>query len=128
MDKSTGNGLLVNSKLVEQSVTFTPTEACGELDMFYGFNTTGLGGAQLVIFESLYQGNQLILEHKDIENELESFEIDINVPDTGYIIKHAAGGRESSHQELLFIAIASIAPLIIYGFNRLSAHKRFMKR
>ncbi|MBQ6414004.1 VaFE repeat-containing surface-anchored protein [Candidatus Saccharibacteria bacterium] len=128
MDKSTGNGLLVDSKLVEQSVTFTPTEVCGEFPMYYTFNTKGLTGAQLVIFESLYYNDELLIEHKDIENELESFEIDITPPDTGFITKNASGSQETSHQELLIIAIIAIAPVGIYAFNRRQARKHFLNR
>ena len=124
MDKSTGNGLLVNSALVEQSVTFTPTEACGEIDMLYTFNTTGLGGAQLVVFESLYLDNELILEHKNLDNEPESFEIDINVPDTGYITSKSSDGQSASH--FLLIAVIAIAPIGIYTINRRQARKRFL--
>ena len=128
MDKSTGNGLLVDSQLVEQSVTFTPTEVCGEFPMYYTFNTKGLAGAQLVIFESLYYNDELLIEHKDIENELESFEIDITPPETGFITKNASGSQETSHQELLIIAIIAIAPVGVYVFNRRQARKHFLNR
>jgi hypothetical protein len=128
MDKNTGNGLLVDSKLVEQSVTFTPTEVCGEFPMYYTFNTKGLAGAQLVIFESLYYNDELLIEHKDIENELESFEIDITPPETGFITKNASGSQETSHQELLIIAVIAIAPVGVYVFNRRQARKHFLNR
>ena len=128
MDKSTGNGLLVDSKLVEQSVTFTPTEACGEFPMYYTFNTKGLAGAKLVIFESLYHNDELLIEHKDIENELESFEIDITPPETGFITKTTSGSQETSHQEFLIIAIIAIAPVGAYAINRRQARKHFLNR
>lgn len=128
MDKSTGNGLLVNSKLVEQSVTFTPTESCGEFPMEYSFNTEGLSGAQLVIFENLYHDGKLLIEHKDINNELESFEIDITPPETGFITKNASGSQETSHHELLIIAAIAISPIAVYVFGRRQARKRFLNR
>ena len=128
MDKSTGNGLLVNSSPVEQSITFTPTEYCGEIPMHYSFNTKGLTGAQLVIFESLYYDDELLIEHRDIENELESFEIDITPPETGFITKDASGTQETSHQELLIIAVIAVAPVGVYAMNRRQARKRFLNR
>lgn len=126
MDKSTGNGLLVNSALVEESITFTPTEYCGEIPMYYTFNTKDLTGAKLIVFESLYEGDKLLIEHKDFDNELESFEIDINPPDTGFVTKHTEPG--ASHQELLIIAALAFAPIVIYSTNRFQARKRFFNK
>ena len=123
MDKETGNGILVNSAPVESSVTFTPTEPCGETEMIFNFNTTNLGGARLVVFESLYYNNELIIEHKDINNEDESFEIDINAPETGYAAKMSTGTTETNHIELLFVAAFAIIPSIVYGANHI-----FVKR
>ena len=128
MDRDTGNGLLVNSAPVEQTATFTPTETCGNFDMTYSFNTTDLGGARLVIFESLYYNDELLIEHKDIDNELESFEIDINVPETGFATRNHNGGQESSHQELIVIAIIATVPVIAYSLNRYRVRKSFLKR
>ena len=128
MDRDTGNGLLVNSNPVEQTATFTPTETCGNLDMTYSFNTTDLGGARLVIFESLYYNGELLIEHKDINNELEAFEIDINVPETGFVTRNHNGGQASSHQEFIIIAIIATVPVIAYAFNRYRVRKSFLKR
>ena len=128
MDKSTGNGILVDSQTIEQSVTFTPTEACGEFPMYYTFNTKDLSGAKLVIFESLYYNDKLLIEHKDIENELESFEIDIETPDTGFVTKNEIIGGGSSHQEFLIIGVIAMIPVGIYAFSRYQARKRFYNR
>ena len=128
MDRDTGNGLLVNSAPVEQTATFTPTETCGNFDMTYSFNTTDLGGARLVIFESLYYNDELLIEHKDIDNELESFEIDITPPETGFATRNHNGGQESSHQELIIIAIIATVPVIAYSLNRYRVRKSFLKR
>lgn len=123
MDKSTGNGLLVNSSPVEQSITFTPTEYCSEIPMQYSFNTRGLTGAQLVIFETLYYNDEPLIEHRDLDNEDESFEIDINPPETGYAAKMSTGTTETTHTELLVIAVFAITPVVIY-----SASHHFAKR
>ena len=124
MDKDTGNGLLVNSAPVESSVTFTPTEPCGETEMNFSFNTTNLGGAKLVVFESLYYNDELLIDHKDINNEDESFEIDINAPETGYAAKVSSGTTETTHTELLVIAAFAITPAIIYSASHLFSKRK----
>ena len=63
MNKESGEELLVNGEPVTQVVTFTPEECCGELDMFYEFDATGLGDMTIVIFEKLYQGENLLIDH-----------------------------------------------------------------
>ena len=124
MDKDTGNGLLINSAPVESSVTFTPTEPCGETEMNFSFNTSNLGGAKLVVFESLYYNDELLIEHKDINDEDESFEIDINAPETGYAAKVSTGTTETTHTELLIVSALSIVPIIIYSGSHLFAKRR----
>ncbi len=126
MDKATGNGLLINSAPVEQELTFTPEKACGELDMFYNINTRGIGGAKLIIFESLYQGDQLILEHRDFNNDSEAFEVFLPAPETGTVTETKSGGQETS-PALLIAFILFVAPIGGYVIKRHNARKRFFK-
>ena len=126
MDKATGNGLLINSAPVEQELTFTPEKACDELDMFYNINTRGIGGAKLIIFESLYQGDQLILEHKDFNNDSEAFEVFLPAPETGTVTETKSGGQETS-PALLIAFILFVAPIGGYVIKRHNARKRFFK-
>ena len=83
MNKKTGEELLVNDNVVNQEITFTPEEPCGKFDMFYELNTADLGGAELVIFESLYRGEELILEHKDVNDADEAINVALPAPNTG---------------------------------------------
>lgn len=124
MDKSTGNGLLVNSAPVESSVTFTPTEACGDTEMYFEFNTTNLGGAHLVVFEDLYYDGELIIEHHDINDDDESFEIDPNAPDTGYAARVSGGTTETTHSGLLVISAIAITPVILFAAGHFFSKKR----
>lgn len=129
MDKETGNELLINNAPVQSEVTFTPTEACGETEMYFRFNTSNLGGAKLVIFEGLYFDDNLLLEHRDLDNSDESFEVDLNAPDTGYAARMSTGTTETKHIELLIISIASIVPITIYsGYRLLNKRKIGFKR
>ena len=127
MNKKTGNGVLVNSEPVEAETVFTPDEACGETEMIFKFNTADLGGVDLVIFESLYIEDELILEHKDINNADETVSVMPPAPDTGLFTRLASEGAGGG--QILYIAIGvvivSTGGFLIY---RLGARKRFMKR
>ena len=124
MDKETGNGILVNSAPVESTVVFTPTETCGEIAVYFNFNTTNLGGAKLVVFESLYLDDELIIEHGDIDDEDQSFEIDITAPETGYATKVAGGSTETTHVELLIITAISTVPIVVYITNHFLSKRK----
>ncbi len=126
MNKETESPLLINGEPVEQEVKFTPENACGELDMFYPIDTTGLAGARLVIFESLYRDNELILEHKDFNNADESFEVEIPAPETGAFTGSEQGS--SAVNIALVIFIVSTAGVTVYGVSRVYARKSFLKR
>jgi hypothetical protein len=125
MDKSTKNGVLVNSESVEQSVTFTPEEACGELEMFYDIDTTNLAGAELVIFESLYIGDDLILEHKDFNNESEFISVEVPAPDTGVSTRNH--DSNTTNGTFIFIGTTVVICFSGYASSRLFARRKFYK-
>ena len=125
MDKETGNPLLINDKTVEDEITFTPEERCGELEMSYRINTAGLGGKKLVVFESLYRDEELLLEHKNINDVDESIEVELPAPDTGANTKNHDGGIAGGTP--VFIGAAIVLCLGGYVTSRLSARKRFYK-
>ena len=127
MDKKTGSELLINGEPVEQVATITPEETCGELEMFYPLNTTGLAGSELVIFESLYLEDQLLIEHNDFNNESESFSVDMPAPDTGYVAESSKGNMTSSNPWIIEIAIA-IIPVGLYMFNRIRSRRKIYNR
>ena len=127
MNKKTGNGVLVNSEPVEAETVFTPDEACGETEMIFKLNTADLGGVDLVIFESLYIEDELILEHKDINNADETVSVMPPAPDTGLFTRLASEGAGGG--QILYVAtgivIVSVGGYLVY---RLGARKRFMKK
>lgn len=138
MDKSTGNGVLVNSESVEQSVIIEPEEPCGEVVMEYPINTAGLGGRELVIFETLYlvedggseEGDETIeteiISHKDLSNEEETVRVELPTPDTGYVTKSNDAGT-TSYDSVTFIGGATILGLGGYIIFRRSARRKVMK-
>ena len=68
MDKETGKELTVNGKAVKGSATFTAQAETGTLDVKFSLDGSALGGKTLVVFEDLYEGEQKIAEHADIDD------------------------------------------------------------
>ena len=74
MVKSENAKLIVNSKPVENDLTFTATDTKMEVQIAFTFNAIELGGKELVTFEELYDVTNLdkpikVAEHKDIKDE-----------------------------------------------------------
>ena len=69
MDKETGEPLLVNDQQVTSEATFVPTESNGTADVLFTFDATGLEATSVVVFETLFQGETIIAEHRDLEDE-----------------------------------------------------------
>ena len=55
MDKATGKKLMVNDKTIEATALFTPNSADGEIELEFRFDSTGLAGKEVVVFEYLYK-------------------------------------------------------------------------
>jgi hypothetical protein len=75
MDQSTGEALMVEDAEVTSSVTFTPEEAEGTVDVVFTFYGAGLEGKTLVAFETLTYENVILAVHADIEDEEQSIYI-----------------------------------------------------
>ena len=69
MDKETGEPLLVNDQQVTSEATFTPAEPNGTIDVLFTFDTSVLTGKAVVVFETLYIGEEEVTSHTDIEDE-----------------------------------------------------------
>ena len=128
MDKTTRKGILSNSMPVESELTFTPEECCGDAEMFYQLNTKDLGGKELVIFESLYLEDELILEHRDFENVGESINVELPPPDTGIITKSDTVAAGSSNNNLFVIITTSVIGFAGYFTSRLITRKKFLSK
>ncbi len=105
MDKGTGDKLLIDDAPVEDELTFTPEECCGQVEMSFTLHTANLAGAELVIFENLYQDDQLVLEHNNLYNIAQTVSVETPLPapepvpeitpDTGSFSKESSGANES---------------------------------
>ena len=69
MDKATGKELLIGEKKITAKKEFTPKTADGSVDLEYTFDASALAGKQVVVYEELYTGDNLIGEHKNINDE-----------------------------------------------------------
>ena len=126
MNKNTKEPLLVDGKKVEQTITLTPDSACGTTEMIYSLNTKDLGGTDLVIFEELYYGDELILSHSDFNNASQTVSVAPPPPDTGAITKTANGGILSDNATIIVFAIGG--SLGLYASARAFSRKRFLNK
>ena len=69
MDKATGEPLLVNEQQVTAELEFTPNSSEGSVELTYTFDGSALAGKSVVVFEDLYQEENVIASHADINDE-----------------------------------------------------------
>lgn len=69
MDKATGEPLLVGEQQVTAELEFTPDSADGAVELTYTFDSSALVGKSVVVFEDLYQGENVVASHADINDE-----------------------------------------------------------
>ena len=69
MDKETGEPLLVGEQQVTAELEFTPTSSEGSVELTYTFDGSALAGKSVVVFEDLYQGENVVASHADITDE-----------------------------------------------------------
>ena len=73
MDKETGEPLLIGEgeeqAQVTSEATFTPAGPNGTIDVLFTFDASALAGKAVVVFETLYIGEEEVTSHTDIEDE-----------------------------------------------------------
>ena len=69
MDKETGEALLVNEQQITAELEFTPTKSEGTVELTYTFDGSALAGKAVVVFEDLYQDENVVASHADLEDE-----------------------------------------------------------
>jgi len=68
MDKSTNAPLLIGGEEVVAQRTFRAFGESGAITVEFTFNSLTLAGKQIVVFQYLYHGNEIIAEHTDIDD------------------------------------------------------------
>ena len=127
MNKETGEVVKFNDEPVTSTVTFTPEEACGELEMIYKLNTTGLEGSRLVIFESLFRDEEKLVEHSDLGDEDQSVVVEMPVPDTGAPTKKDTSATEAINIAFIVGAVVFVG-LGGYISMRVVAKRRIFRK
>ena len=69
MDKETGEPLLVGEQQVTAELEFTPISSEGSVEPAYTFDVSALAGKSVVVFEDLYQDENVVASHADINDE-----------------------------------------------------------
>ena len=69
MDKETGEPLLVGEQQVTAELEFTPISSEGSVELAYTFDGSALAGKSVVVFEDLYQDENVVASHADINDE-----------------------------------------------------------
>ena len=76
MDKNTGEALKVGGEEIHAESTFTPETTDGETVVKLTFDGSGITQAtEIVVFETLYQGEVKIAAHEDINDEGQTVKI-----------------------------------------------------
>ena len=83
MDKEPGKPLVIDGKEVTASGKFTAKTPNGKQDVEFTFNTAGLDGKKLVVFESMSTDNKEVATHTDINDEGQTVEVDKKTPKIG---------------------------------------------
>ena len=68
MDKATGEPLTADGKQVTAEKEFTPKTESGAEELSYTFNASALAGKAVIVFEDLYEGENKVASHADIED------------------------------------------------------------
>ena len=83
MDKETGEAVTdADGAAVTSTVEFTPVQISGEQEVEFTFDTTGIAGHDVVVFEELYNAQgDLIASHEDIDDEGQT--VQVGTPEIG---------------------------------------------
>ena len=80
MIKETGKPVLVSGKQVTSEVTFVAEGSSGTVETEFTFDSTGLEGKTLVVFEYLYYEGRLIAEHSNINDKAQTVTVESKEP------------------------------------------------
>lgn len=109
MDKATGSVLTQDGEELVKTISFTPTEETGTVEITFALDTTLLGSKELVIFEYLSKDGREIADHADMLDEEQTVQIE---PAIGIItIKDKPSFIESIKTGDVGIGVAVIALL-----------------
>ena len=121
MDKSTGEALLIDGEKITAETTFVAETSDGTVKVTFNFDGTGLGGKDLVVFEELYYKDELIAEHKDINDQEQTITIEKPVAPA---IPTKPVTNDNSVNFIVYLASGSIALLFAVAFMFITGKKK----
>lgn len=131
MNKATGEPITIGSVPVTQTITITPKTNCGETDMKFTFDATGMGGTEIVVFESAgtistVNGKFMaIVSHEDINDAAQTIIVE-DVPkaaDTGMMTSEGNSGININNGAVIVVA-ATASCVAVYLVVRFTSKKK----
>ncbi len=109
IDKDTGEPIAADGAIV--SFVFTPSRDAGSENIMFTIDATGLDGKKLVVFETLYIGedeeiieDDIIAKHADLNDEDQTVWVKVNNPDTGRFTRSTDGAKQAG----LYVALGLV--------------------
>ncbi len=128
VDRATGAELLIGGRSIEQTITITPTTDCGQAEMVFEFDATGLNDMDLVVFEYIYYEDELILEHADTEDKGQTVSLVTPtkpiIPNTGLNTGEANDGKEDCNYTLIVVGVGLIVVVVHLGLKVIPRKRR----
>lgn len=122
IDRETGKPLLVHGEKVEGETIFTAETSDGTVDVEFTFDSRGLDGHSLVVFEEVFIEDTKIMTHADINNEMQT----ITFSEKPQKKPEAATGDDSGWLMYALFSLASVGLLMTRAIRN-SERKRHSK-
>ncbi len=123
MDKATGSVLTQDGEELAKTISFTPTEETGTVEITFALDTTLLGSKELVIFEYLSKDGREITGHADMLDEAQTVQIEpaigiITIKDKPSFIESIKTGDVGIGAAVIALLCAAAALLVIVLHKR----------
>lgn len=123
MDKATGSVLTQDGEELVKTISFTPTEETGTVEITFALDTTLLGSKELVIFEYLFKDGREIADHADMLDEEQTVQIEpaigiITIKDKPSFIESIKTGDVGIGAAVIALLCAAAALLVIVLHKR----------
>lgn len=123
MDKATGSVLAQDGEELAKTISFTPAEETGTVEITFALDTTLLGSKELVIFEYLSKDGREITGHADMLDEAQTVQIEpaigiITIKDKPSFIESIKTGDVGIGAAVIALLCAAAALLVIVLHKR----------
>lgn len=131
MNKATGEPISINGEPITQTMTVTSQTNCEEADMKFTFDATGMGGTEIVVFETAGVISTIdnkftpIVSHEDINDAAQTIMVELPKPaDTGRMTSDGDSGININNGVAIAIT-ATVSSVVVYLVARFTAKKKF---